>query len=185
MSLFPEIVLASNNAGKIKEFAAFFAPYNMNIVSQKTLNIPKCDEPHGTFIENALAKARHAAKLSGKPALADDSGICADALGGKPGIHSARFAGEQKSDKDNNAKLSEMLQPFDNKKVYYACSLVLVRHELDPMPIIAEGVWNELELAQIQLAFILAAVQRERAGEVPGEGGKREEKRDERFADRS
>lgn len=142
MSLFPEIVLASNNAGKIKEFAAFFAPYGMNIISQKTLDIPECAEPHGTFIENALAKARHAAKHSGKPALADDSGICADALGGKPGIHSARFAGEQKSDKDNNAKLSEMLQPFENKKVYYSCSLVLVRHEFDPMPIIAEGVWE-------------------------------------------
>ena len=95
MSLFPEIVLASNNAGKIKEFSAFFAPYDIRIISQKTLDIPECAEPHSTFIENALAKARNAAKFSGKPALADDSGICADALGGKPGIHSARFAGEQ------------------------------------------------------------------------------------------
>lgn len=142
MSLFPEIVLASNNAGKIKEFSAFFAPYDIRIISQKTLNIPECAEPHGTFIENALAKARNAAKFSGKPALADDSGICAIALNGKPGIHSARFAGVHQSDADNNAKLSEMLQPFENKKVYYACCLVLMRHENDPMPLIAEGVWE-------------------------------------------
>ncbi|MBQ9724787.1 MAG: RdgB/HAM1 family non-canonical purine NTP pyrophosphatase [Neisseriaceae bacterium] len=142
MSLFPEIVLASNNAGKIKEFSAFFAPYDIRIISQKTLNIPECAEPHSTFIENALAKARNAAKFSGKPALADDSGICAVALNGKPGIHSARFAGIHQSDAGNNAKLSEMLQPFENKKVYYACCLVLMRHENDPMPLIAEGVWE-------------------------------------------
>ena len=142
MSLFSEIVLASSNAGKIKEFTAFFAPYGVQIVPQKMLNIVDTEEPHCSFVENALAKARHAAKHSGKPALADDSGICAAALNGEPGIHSARFAGIHKSDADNNAKLSEMLQPFENKKVWYACSLVLVRHENDPMPIIAEGVWE-------------------------------------------
>lgn len=142
MSLFPELVLASNNAGKIREFSAFFAPYDIKVIPQGKLGIAEADEPHQTFIENAIAKARHAAHLSGKPALADDSGICATALNGAPGIYSARYAGEPKSDAANNAKLSQALQNCDNKQVWYACSLVLVRHEHDPHPIIAEGIWE-------------------------------------------
>ncbi|MDO5686246.1 MAG: RdgB/HAM1 family non-canonical purine NTP pyrophosphatase [Neisseria sp.] len=142
MSLFPELVLASNNAGKIREFSAFFAPYHVKVIPQGELGIGEADEPHLTFIENALAKARHASRISGKPALADDSGICATALGGAPGIHSARYAGEPKSDAANNAKLSAALKDQADKQVWYACSLVLVRHENDPYPIIAEGTWE-------------------------------------------
>lgn len=142
MSLFPEIVLASNNAGKLREFNAFFNPYRTTVIAQSALNISTCEEPYGTFIENALTKARHASRLSGKPALADDSGICAEALGDAPGIHSARFAGENATDADNNQKLTEALQNQENKKVWYACSLVLLRHENDARPLIAEGIWE-------------------------------------------
>lgn len=142
MSLFPEIVLASNNAGKLREFNAFFNPYRTTVIAQGSLNISACEEPYGTFIENALAKARHACRLSGKPALADDSGICAEALNDAPGIYSARFAGENASDAQNNQKLAEALKNQENKKVWYACSLVLLRHENDARPLIAEGVWE-------------------------------------------
>ena len=100
-----KLVIASNNAGKLREIEAILAPLNIEIIPQAKLNIPEADEPHVTFVENALAKARHASKLSGLPALADDSGICVDALNGAPGVHSARFAGEPKSDARNNEKL--------------------------------------------------------------------------------
>ncbi len=140
--LFPEIVLASNNPGKLKEFNAFFKPYNISIVPQNHYNVPECEEPYHTFIENALAKARHASRISGKPALADDSGICVSALNGAPGVHSARFAGEPKSDQNNNDKLSSVLENEPNKEVWYACVLVLVRHPDDPFPIITDGIWH-------------------------------------------
>lgn len=142
MSLFSEIVLASGNAGKIREFAAFFQPYSVKVIPQKELGVVEADEPHVTFVENALAKARNASCKTGLPALADDSGICATALNGAPGIYSARFAGEKASDAENNQKLSKALREFDNKQVWYACSLVLVRHADDPFPIIAEGTWE-------------------------------------------
>ena len=141
--MFDEIVLASGNTGKLKEFSRWFALRHIRVLPQAQFNVPECPEPHATFIENAIAKARHAAKHSGRPALADDSGICADALGGAPGIHSARFAGSTpKSDAANNAKMSAELAHQADKRCYYVCVLVLVRHENDPQPIIAEGVWR-------------------------------------------
>lgn len=141
--MFKQIVLASGNAGKLKEFTRWFAGRHIEVLPQSAFNVPECPEPHATFIENAIAKARHASKHSGKPALADDSGICVPALGGAPGIYSARFAGENpKSDAANNAKLSAELAGKADQSCYYVCVLVLVRHENDPQPIIAEGIWR-------------------------------------------
>ncbi|MBS0309426.1 MAG: RdgB/HAM1 family non-canonical purine NTP pyrophosphatase [Proteobacteria bacterium] len=136
------IVLASNNSGKLKEFSQLLTPLGFTLHVQGEFNVPEADEPHLTFIENALAKARHAARLTGLPALADDSGICANALGGLPGVRSARYAGEPKSDARNNAKLAAELAQLADKSVYYYCALVLVRHADDPQPLIAEGRWN-------------------------------------------
>lgn len=140
--MFEQIVLASGNTGKLKEFSRLFARQNIDILPQSQFDIPECPEPYFTFVENALAKARHAAKHSGLPALADDSGICTHALGGAPGVLSARYAGEPKSDAANNAKLSADLANHADKSCYYVCVLVFVRHENDPQPIIAEGIWR-------------------------------------------
>lgn len=140
--MFNEIVLASNNAGKLREFSAFFEPYGIKVLPQGEFNVPECPEPHCTFIENALAKARHASAITGRPALADDSGICATALNGAPGVYSARYAGEHKNDADNNRKLGQDLSQYDNKEVWYACVLVLVRSADDPQPIIVDGTWQ-------------------------------------------
>lgn len=142
MSLFPEVVLASSNKGKIKEFEQFFEPYNTKIIPQSELGIEPCDEPYPTFLENAIHKARHASRLSGKPAIADDSGICATALYGAPGVHSHRFAGPDASDEENNKKLVEMLKNEKNKQAWYACALVLMPHPKDPHPVVAEGRWE-------------------------------------------
>ena len=136
------LVLASNNAGKLAEFAQLLAPLDFAIKSQRELDIPEAEEPFGTFVENALAKARHASKLSGLPALADDSGICVPALGGAPGVQSARYAGEPRSDAANNAKLVRDIASHADKSAYYYCVLVMVRHADDPQPIIADGVWH-------------------------------------------
>ncbi|NDC09530.1 MAG: RdgB/HAM1 family non-canonical purine NTP pyrophosphatase [Oxalobacteraceae bacterium] len=136
------LVLASNNAGKLAEFAQLLAPLGFAIKSQRELDIPEAEEPFGTFVENALAKARHASKLSGLPALADDSGICVPALGGVPGVQSARYAGEPRSDAANNAKLVRDIAAYADKSAYYYCVLVMVRHADDPQPIIADGVWQ-------------------------------------------
>lgn len=140
--MFDQIVLASGNAGKLKEFSRLFAGQNIRILPQSAFDVPECPEPYFTFVENALAKARHAARHSGLPALADDSGICANALVGAPGVLSARYAGEPKSDAANNAKLSAELADQADKSCYYVCVLVFVRHERDPQPIIAEGIWR-------------------------------------------
>lgn len=141
--MFDQIVLASGNAGKLKEFSRWFAERNIRVLPQSEFNVPECPEPHTTFIENAIAKARHASRHSGKPALADDSGICAVALDGAPGIYSARFAGDNpKSDAANNAKMSAVLADKADQSCYYVCILVLMRHEDDPQPIIAEGIWR-------------------------------------------
>ena len=138
-----KIVLASGNAGKLKEFSRLFAAHNIQILPQSQFDTPECPEPYHTFVENALAKARHASRHSGLPALADDSGICADALGGAPGVPSARYAGENpKSDAANNAKLSAELADKADKSCYYVCVLVFVRHPDDPQPVIAEGIWR-------------------------------------------
>lgn len=137
-----KIVLASNNQGKLKEFYQILSPLGVDLHSQSEFNVPEADEPFFTFVENALAKARHAAKLTGLPALADDSGICVNALQGAPGVFSARYAGEPKSDLRNNQKLIADLQHESDKSAYYYCVLVLVRSEHDPQPVIADGVWN-------------------------------------------
>ncbi len=118
------------------------APLGIAIVSQQKLGIPDADEPHYTFVENALAKARHASALSGLPALADDSGICVDALQGAPGVHSARYAGEPKSDARNNGKLVHELSGQANRQAHYYCIMALTRHANDPEPMIAEGAWR-------------------------------------------
>ena len=136
------LVLASNNAGKLREFAGLLAPLGFDVRPQREFNIPEAEEPHPTFVENALAKARHAAALTGLPALADDSGVCVNALDGAPGVLSARFAGEPKSDARNNARLLDALANADDRSAYYYCVLVLVRHANDPQPLIAEGRWD-------------------------------------------
>lgn len=139
-----KVVLASNNAGKLKEFSEILAPAGIQMVPQGELGVPEADEPFGTFVENALAKARHAAKLTGLPALADDSGLCVDALGGAPGVYSARFAalnGFEKSDAANNQYLVSRLAGHSNRKARYVAVLVYVSSADDPQPIIAEGVW--------------------------------------------
>ncbi|HJV88376.1 MAG TPA: RdgB/HAM1 family non-canonical purine NTP pyrophosphatase [Noviherbaspirillum sp.] len=136
------LVLASNNAGKLKEFGEMLAPIGFEIHAQGEFNVPEAEEPHLTFVENALAKARHAARITGLPALADDSGVCANALGGAPGVISARYAGEPKSDARNNEKLVADLAAHQDKSAYYYCVLVFVRHADDPRPVIAEGRWD-------------------------------------------
>ncbi len=136
------IVLASNNAGKLKEFNQLLAPVGFTLHAQGEFNVPEAEEPHPTFVENALAKARHASRLTGLPALADDSGICANALAGAPGVWSARYAGEPKSDLSNNDRLVTELAAHADKSAYYYCVLVLVRHADDPQPLIAEGRWE-------------------------------------------
>jgi len=137
-----KLVLASNNAKKMKELNALLAPLGFEVIPQGELGIPEAEEPHVTFVENALAKARHAARLSGLPALADDSGLCVAALGGAPGVYSARFAGEPKSDARNNAKLLAELAGQTDRRAHFTCLLVLVRSADDPQPIIAEGEWH-------------------------------------------
>ena len=136
-----KLVLASSNPGKLREFEALLAPLGMEIVPQASLGVSDAEEPHGTFVENALAKARHASRRAELPALADDSGICVKALAGEPGVHSARFAGEPRSDARNNEKLIALLADKDSRRAHYYCVIVLMRHAEDPEPIIAEGSW--------------------------------------------
>jgi XTP/dITP diphosphohydrolase len=136
------LILASNNAGKLKEFAQLLAPIGFDLHPQGEFNVPEAEEPFGTFVENALQKARHAARLTGLPALADDSGVCVNALGGAPGVYSARYAGEPKSDARNSEKLIADLAAHDDKSAYYYCVLVYVRHADDPQPVIADGIWR-------------------------------------------
>ena len=135
------LVLASNNPGKLKEFGEILAPLGFELIPQGELNVPECPEPFASFVENALEKARHASRLTGLPALADDSGVCVNALGGAPGVWSARYAGEPKSDARNSEKLINDLARFADKSAYYYCVLVYVRHADDPQPVIADGVW--------------------------------------------
>ena len=137
-----KLVLASNNAKKMKELNALLAPLGFTVIPQGELGIPEAEEPHGSFVENALAKARHAARLSGLPALADDSGLCVAALGGAPGVHSARYAGEPKSDARNNDKLLAELAGKSDRRARFVSLIVLVRHADDPQPLIAEGEWH-------------------------------------------
>ena len=136
------IVLASNNAGKLREFAQMLAKIDIEVLPQAHFAIPEAEEPHITFVENALAKARHASRLTGLPALADDSGICVAALGGAPGVYSARYAGEPKSDARNNEKLIAELQGKADRRAHYVAVLVFVHRADDPQPIICEGEWH-------------------------------------------
>ncbi len=142
------LVIASNNRGKLAELSRLLEPLGFRLQPQADLGIAEADEPHPTFVENALAKARHASRASGLPALADDSGICVPALGGAPGVRSARYAGEPASDAANNAKLVRDLHAQADKSAYYYCVLVYVRHADDPQPLIAEGRWEGEVIAE-------------------------------------
>jgi XTP/dITP diphosphohydrolase len=137
-----KLVLASNNPGKLREFAELLAPLNFQLVPQADFAVTEADEPHATFIENALTKARHAARITHLPALADDSGLVVPALGGAPGVHSARYAGEPKDDQRNNQKLVTALENITDRRAHYVAVLVLVRHADDPQPLIGEGEWH-------------------------------------------
>jgi XTP/dITP diphosphohydrolase len=138
-----KLVLASANPGKLREIRALLGPL-ASVVSQDELAIAEAEEPHPTFLENALAKARHASRAAGLPALADDSGLCVDALGGEPGVHSAYYAGRdgrrEERDARNNQKLLSELK--DERDAYYCCVLVLLKHPADPRPLVAEGIWR-------------------------------------------
>ena len=137
-----KVVIASGNAGKLREFAALLVAFDFEAVPQAALGVSEAAEPHITFVENALVKARHAAQHTGLPALADDSGICAIALSGAPGVRSARYAGEPPDDQRNNAKLIAALSEHDDHRAFYYCALVFVTHADDPHPLIATGEWH-------------------------------------------
>lgn len=139
------VVLASNNAGKLREFSAILATVGIEMVAQGQLGVTEAEEPFSTFLENALAKARHASQVTGLPALADDSGLCVRALGGAPGVHSARYAmapDGQRSDADNNAKLVAEMSGQPDRIGTYVAVLVYVRSADDPRPIVVEGAWQ-------------------------------------------
>ena len=136
-----KLVLASNNAGKVREFQELLAPFHFQVIPQGELGIPSAEEPHHTFVENALAKARHASVASGLPALADDSGICAHALNGEPGVYSARYAGVDGDNAANNQKLITALQGKVDRGAHYVCALVMVNSANDPEPLIVQTRW--------------------------------------------
>ena len=136
-----KLVLASNNAGKVREFQELLAPFRFQVIPQGELGIPSAEEPHHTFVENALAKARHASTASGLPALADDSGICAHALDGAPGVYSARYAGNDGDSSANNQKLIAALQGKADRGAHYVCALVMVNSANDPEPLIVQTRW--------------------------------------------
>jgi XTP/dITP diphosphohydrolase len=144
-----KLVIASNNPGKLREIESILAPLAIEVVPQGLLGVGETEEPHGTFIENALAKARHASRLTGLPALADDSGICVPALGGEPGVRSARYAagvaaGRDEQDRRNNEKLLQALSAATDadRRAHYYCVIVLLQHAEDPQPLIAEAEWH-------------------------------------------
>ena len=136
-----KLVIATGNAKKLKEFERLLAPLGIEVIPQSAFNVPESPEPHCTFLENALVKARNAARHTGLPSLADDSGICVHALAGNPGVNSAYYAGQQKSDADNNARLIADLRGVEDRSAHYTAVLALVLNETDPEPIIAEGRW--------------------------------------------
>jgi len=140
--MFKKLVIASGNKGKLREIQAMLSPLNIEVVPQSNFNVPEAEEPYCTFIENALAKARHASLATNLPALADDSGLCLEALHGEPGVQSAYFSGVPSNDANNNAHLIETLIGHENRAAYYYCCLVLVRRHDDPQPLIAEGIWH-------------------------------------------
>lgn len=137
-----KLVIATSNPGKLREIQHLLQPMGITVLPQSDFAIPEAEEPFVTFIENALAKARHASSHTGLPALADDSGICVDVLQGAPGVLSARYGGEPKSDQRNNLKLLAALDGKKDRHAHYYCVMVLVRHADDPQPLIAEGIWQ-------------------------------------------
>lgn len=140
-----EVVLASGNAGKLREFSAILQQAGIRMVAQNELGVSEADEPHSTFVENAIAKARHASLHTGRPALADDSGLCVPALGGAPGVYSARYAsmnGGEKSDLANNMRLVSQLSGLEDHSAFYVAVLVYMNGPDDPCPLIAEGRWH-------------------------------------------
>jgi len=139
-----KLVLASSNPGKLREIGAILAPLSIEVVPQSALGIADADEPHVTFLENALAKARHASRAAKLPALADDSGLCVDALGGAPGVQSAYYAGHEGSREQRDARNNEKLLKAiaGQRSAHYRCVMVFVRHDSDPEPLVAEGVWR-------------------------------------------
>ena len=146
-----KLVIASNNPGKLREIAQILAPLGIEVAPQLDFGVSEADEPHCTFVENALTKARHASRHTGLPALADDSGICVPALDGEPGVHSARFAGDppagssgtrESQDRRNNEKLIGLLDGASDRSAHYYCVIVLVRHAEDPQPLIADAEWR-------------------------------------------
>jgi XTP/dITP diphosphohydrolase len=141
-----KIVLASNNPGKLRELQAMLAPRGIEAIGQGEFRLAEAEEPHDTFLENALAKARHASRATGLPALADDSGLCVAALRGEPGVHSAYFGGREgtreERDARNNAKLVAALREQPDRAAYYYCVLVLMRSPADPTPLVADGRWH-------------------------------------------
>ncbi|MCZ6644498.1 MAG: RdgB/HAM1 family non-canonical purine NTP pyrophosphatase [Gammaproteobacteria bacterium] len=137
-----KVVLATNNKGKLKEFRSLLAPVGLDLVGQAELGIASAPETGTTFVENALEKARHVSAMSEYPALSDDSGLVVDCLQGEPGIHSARFAGSDATDEDNNNKLLALLGDGQSRSAHFYCVLVFLRHAQDPAPIIATGQWH-------------------------------------------
>ncbi|HET9471561.1 MAG TPA: RdgB/HAM1 family non-canonical purine NTP pyrophosphatase [Usitatibacter sp.] len=141
-----KIVIASNNPGKLRELRGLLEPLGIEAVPQSEYEVVEAEEPHGTFVENALAKARNASRATGLPALADDSGLCVPALGGEPGVHSAYYAGKggsrEERDARNNAKLVASLSNVPGRAAFYYCVLVLLRGAQDPTPIVADGTWH-------------------------------------------
>ena len=146
------LVLASSNAGKLREFNSLLADFGFEVIRQADLGVTDAEETGLSFVENALLKARHASQITGLAALADDSGLVVDALGGQPGIYSARFAGQPTNDAANNAKLLEALKnvPAEQRTARFRCCIVLVRHPTDPVPLIAEASWEGMILNAIQ-----------------------------------
>lgn len=140
--MFNKLVIASGNKGKLLEIQTMLSPLSIEVVPQSDFNVPEAPEPYCTFIENALAKARHSSLATQLPALADDSGLCVEALNGEPGVQSAYFGGTPSNDVNNNAHLIKALAFHENRTAYYYCCLVLVRRHDDPQPLIAEGVWH-------------------------------------------
>ena len=138
------LVLASSNPGKLREIRTLLVPRSIEVLAQAELGIADAEEPHATFLENALAKARHASGAAALPALADDSGLCVEALGGEPGVHSAYYAGthgsREERDSRNNQKLLASLS--ERRGAYYCCVMVFIRHPHDPSPLVAEGLWR-------------------------------------------
>jgi XTP/dITP diphosphohydrolase len=139
-----KLILASGNPGKLREIGTLLSPLSFEVISQGSLGVDEAAEPHDTFLENALAKARHASRATGLPALADDSGLCVEALGGEPGVHSAYYAGREGTREERDARNNELLlgKLGEKREAYYYCIMVLLQRFDDPRPLIAEGLWR-------------------------------------------